>query len=203
VLPKGQQRTHGATGSSAVQGLQMVVNTGKLRSRLDGIPFDQLVNLIPNQAGQLKSVAGALVHLSPRIVITAGNATVDSGTVPGIALPGLGAGAPAATAGGGVPSAGGGAPSSLGGAPAGAPPSAGAPPTASTGAAPSGSTVATKNAAAGMPPLASVPGALIAGALVIASGIGFWLQKIGGFVIGGAGTCSHGLESGVPDLRKG
>jgi hypothetical protein len=47
-----------------------------------------------------------------------------------------------------------------------------------------------------------VPGVLIAGGLLIASALGWWLQKVGGFVLGGAGSCSHGLETGVPDLRK-
>jgi hypothetical protein len=55
---------------------------------------------------------------------------------------------------------------------------------------------------AGLPPLASIPGALFVGGLVIAAGVGWWLQKIGGLVLGGAGSCTHGLETGVPDLRR-
>jgi hypothetical protein len=54
----------------------------------------------------------------------------------------------------------------------------------------------------GLPPLASIPGALLVGGLVLAAGVGWWLQKIGGLVLGGAGSCSHGLETGVPDLRR-
>jgi hypothetical protein len=62
--------------------------------------------------------------------------------------------------------------------------------------------LAAEPTSAGLPPLASIPGALMVGGLVMASGIGWWLQKIGGLVLGGAGSCSHGLETGVPDLRK-
>jgi hypothetical protein len=62
--------------------------------------------------------------------------------------------------------------------------------------------VATAPMGAGLPPLASIPGALLVGGIVLASGVGWWLQRIGGFVLGGAGACAHGLESGVPDLRK-
>jgi hypothetical protein len=54
----------------------------------------------------------------------------------------------------------------------------------------------------GLPPLASIPGALLVGGLLLAAGVGWWLQKIGGLVLGGAGACTHGLETGVPDLRR-
>ena len=38
----------------------------------------------------------------------------------------------------------------------------------------------------------------IAGALVAGS----YVRRIGAMALGGAGACSHGLDSGLPDLRK-
>jgi hypothetical protein len=199
VLPKGQRAVQGADAQTALQGLQIVIETQKLRSRLDQIPFDEIVNQVPDQAGQLKSLLGAAVHLAPKLVITAGGAQTAASTVPAIKLPTLGALPGAATASGGGAATGGPVTGTGGGvsAPAGA-----APPGTSAGTTTPTTSVTTRNAAAGLPPLASVPGALMVGGLLLASGLGWWLQKVGGFVIGGAGSCSHGLETGVPDLRK-
>lgn len=203
VLPKGQKRVHGADGEVTVQGLQIVIDTRPLRHRLDKIPFDEIVGQVPDSAGKLKSLLGAAVHLAPKIVITAGNGATAANTVPAIALPDLGGlTGPAAGVGGAGAGTSGGA--VTGGAMSGGPGSAaglGASGTATGGPADTTS-VATRNAAAGLPPLASVPGALMVGGLLLATGLGWWLQKIGGFVLGGAGSCSHGLETGVPDLRK-
>ncbi len=200
VLPKGEKRLHGADGEVTLQGLQIVIDTRPLRAKLDKIPFDEIVGQVPDSAGQLKSLLGAAVHLAPKFVITAGNAATAANTVPAIALPDVsGLAGPATAAGGGaVGGATGGA--VTGGALSGSP---GAGLGAAGGAGSDGSTsVATQNAAAGLPPLASVPGALMVGGILLASGLGWWLQKIGAFVLGGAGSCSHGLETGVPDLRK-
>ena len=62
-----------------------------------------------------------------------------------------------------------------------------------TGAAPMGS---------GLPPLNSVPGALTVGGIGLAAAAGTWLRKIGLVALGGTGSCPHGLDSGLPDLRK-
>ena len=62
--------------------------------------------------------------------------------------------------------------------------------------------VAVQPVGSGLPPLGSVPGALLVGGLVLAGALGWWIQRIGGFVLGGTASCAHGLASGVPDLRK-
>jgi hypothetical protein len=53
-----------------------------------------------------------------------------------------------------------------------------------------------------VPPLYSIPGAILAGGIALAAVGGTWLRKIGVLTLGGAGSCAHGLDSGLPDLRK-
>jgi len=40
------------------------------------------------------------------------------------------------------------------------------------------------------------------GGIALAAAAGTWLRKIGAIALGGAGACPHGLDSGLPDLRK-
>ncbi|MGH3739394.1 MAG: hypothetical protein ACRDT6_27900, partial [Micromonosporaceae bacterium] len=54
-----------------------------------------------------------------------------------------------------------------------------------------------------LPPLGTIPKLLLLGALAIAAGVGWALQRAGNLVLAGATSCEHGLVSGVPDLRKG
>jgi hypothetical protein len=56
--------------------------------------------------------------------------------------------------------------------------------------------------AAGLPPLYSLPGVLLLGGIALASVAGSYLRRIGVLALGGAGSCSHGLDRGLPDLRK-
>jgi hypothetical protein len=201
-LPKGTHQAKNGSGKSLVQGLQITIDTHQLRSKLDSVPFDNAINRIPDQAAEAKTVLGALAHVSPRIVITAGNAAVEASTVPKISFPDIaGTAAPLASAAGGGSSTSGSPGTAVGGAATGGVPTSTAPSGATSDGGAS-TNVATKNAAAGLPPLASIPGAFLIGGLLLASGLGFWLQKVGAFVIGGSGSCSHGLDTGVPDLRK-
>ncbi|HEX8780345.1 MAG TPA: hypothetical protein VF728_04145, partial [Nocardioides sp.] len=56
--------------------------------------------------------------------------------------------------------------------------------------------------ASGLPALNTIPGALTMGGILAAIGAGTWLRRIGVMALGGAATCSHGLDSGLPDLRQ-
>lgn len=202
VAPKGRRSVGDGSGEATFEGLRIVIDTGPLRSQLDDVPFDDIIGLVPDEAAELKSLIGAATQLSPKFVITAGNAAATASTVPAIDfdLPSVdpsqldGAGAPpVGTASGGSGTAAG-------------PSGTAAPGLDAAGAGTAGGAAAEPTALAsstpGLPPLASIPGALMVGALVIASGVGWWLQKIGGFVLGGAGSCTHGLDTGIPDLRK-
>jgi hypothetical protein len=200
-LPTGHRSVRGSNGAATMQGLQVVINTGPLRSKLNGLPLNELVNQVPNQTGELKTLLGALVNLSPKFVITTGTTAANVDTVPKIAIPSLSAQSVGPAAGPAATGTAGSGGTTLGAAGTGGP-GAGAPVTSVPGSGSGTAQIAPRSARPGLPPLGSVPGVLIAGGLLIASALGWWLQKIGGFVLGGAGSCSHGLETGVPDLRK-
>lgn len=201
VLPHPEQSVRGDSGTAAFQGLQIVIDTRPLRANLDDIPFDQVIDPIPDGEGtsELKSLLGAATQLAPKFVITAGNSSTETSTVPKMAfdLPTVDPGALTGAA----------APPASGTGSAAAAPGAGAPPLggeagAAAAAGGDAGALAAEPMSAGLPPLASIPGALMVGGIILASGVGWWLQRIGGLVLGGAGTCSHGLETGVPDLRR-
>ena len=54
----------------------------------------------------------------------------------------------------------------------------------------------------GLPPLFSIPGLLLFAGLGGALLAGSYVRRIGALVLGAGGACPHGLESGLPDLRK-
>ncbi len=56
--------------------------------------------------------------------------------------------------------------------------------------------------AAGLPPLFSIPGLLLLGGIALAAVAGSYLRRLGAAALGGGASCSHGLDSGLPDLRK-
>ncbi|MCW2774005.1 MAG: hypothetical protein JWN91_2331 [Nocardioides sp.] len=200
TLPEPGTEKKADEATSDMSGLQVEIDTSQLRKQLDAIPLADLVAQVPDDAGELKSVLQAAVGLSPRIVITLGNASTTVDTVQGIDIPtdvpdndpgdtggtgGTGGGN------GGTPTTGGGAPSSTApGGPSGDAPSA------------DGDLGDAALAGSGLPPLYSIPGAILAGGIALAAVGGTWLRKIGVLTLGGAGSCAHGLDSGLPDLRK-
>lgn len=200
-VPKPELTRKGDEATSLVQGLQVTIDTKVLRDQLDSIPFDDIVAQVPDEAGQLKSLLGAAVHLAPKFVITLGNAATATDTVQGIPTPttpptpiddGSGGGGGQTTGGG-----------TSGGA---APPSATAPGAPATGSPGSPSADGDLTDAApmgsGLPPLFSIPGALLFGGLALAAAGGSYFRKLGMLALGGIGSCPHGLDSGLPDLRK-
>jgi hypothetical protein len=200
-LPQGERTRQGEAATASVDGLRITLDLRVLRSQLDTGPLEDVVAQVtahvPEEAAQLKSVVGALFQVAPKLVVTAGNAATSTTTIQGVTFPTVEVpDAPIDTGATGT-SGGPGAAAGSGAVSGGAPGTA-----ADAGGAATTTGVATENVAAGLPPLASIPGALLVGGIVLASGVGWWLQRLGGFVIGGAGACTHGLESGIPDLRK-
>ena len=211
LLPQPSYEKEGDKATSTVQGIQVVIDSSVLRRQLDALPLNVLADLIgqiPEEAGQLKSVLGASLNLAPKFVITLGNATsvvdtsqpvdIPTGEVPDNNTTGEGGDPTSPTGGGGTSGAG------TGGGTAGTP---GTPGTAGDPAVPGGGDSADGDLvdaapAAGLPPLFSIPGALLLGAIAAATVAGSYLRRLGVMALGGGGACPHGLDSGLPDLRK-
>lgn len=219
--PKVTKSAEGLKGEGLSEGLKITLDANVLGQALKALPLQQLVNMIPEQGKQLKTVLGLVVGLSPKVVMTLGNAgslteTVKAQPVPGPdsspsatpsadpdaeattpdAEPSTGAGA------GGGSSSGGAGGSSAGGAPL---PSVGAPGSPTdpvVTASPGTPELAAAPMGAGLPPLNSLPGFLTILALALAGAAGTWLRRAGLLALGTGGACHHGLDSGLPDLRK-
>lgn len=203
TVPKPVRKVDGDLATSESAGLQVTIDTKILAPLLKALPVSALGQLIPAEAGPLKSVVLGLGALSPRIVLTIGAAQATVDTVPPIDAapipPATSAGTPPATATGSTPKP---AAGSVGVPPAaGAPAPAGAAPAPAAGA-PVGDLVDAAPASAGLPDLFSIPGMLLIGAFALAAVAGSWFRRLGVAALGGGAPCPHGLESGLPDLRK-
>lgn len=203
-LPAPVHHQHGRLASSAVHGLKVTLDTHQLRSKLPDLPLDQLARQLPDSAGQLKSVLGALGTAAPRFVVYVGTASSKAQTVPAITIPAPATGsgpASASTAGTGTGLATG--TGSSGSAPPSADaPVASAPDVPHDAGAPLAADVRPTSASPGLPPLGSVPGMLCLAGLLVAGAAGVGLRRAAQLVLGANATCSHGLRAGVPDLRK-
>ncbi|WP_182377319.1 choice-of-anchor P family protein [Nocardioides sp. WS12] len=195
VVPEQVRTVDGDEARTFSAGLQVVINTKVLSPLLKALPTGVLAELIPAEAGPLKGVVAGLSTLAPKIVLTLGVASATVDTVPPIAAVAP-AGAPTTEV-AGPPQAGtvGVPPVATGGAaPVNAVPPAGTAPVADlVGAAP---------ASAGLPDLFSIPGMLLIAAFVAAAVAGSWFRRLGVAALGIGAPCTHGLESGLPDLRK-
>jgi hypothetical protein len=177
--------------------LVITVDTKLLRSKLNALPLSTIIGLLPPEVqGQL---APALA-LAPKMVFVVGEAKAAANGSPAIALPadpGAGAAIPpdvSTPGGGGAP-----APDSGTSGIAGqGTPAAGAKP-----GKPVAPPTQPKAASRPLPAMGTIPRLLLIGALVLAAALGWALRSAGGVVLTGVRFCSHGLMTGVPDLRKG
>ncbi len=196
TVPKQVRTVDGDEARTFSAGLQVVIDTKILSPLLKALPVGVLAELIPAEAGPLKGVVAGLSSLAPKIVLTLGVASATVDTVPPIpafsppAASPVGTTAVPPTAGSvGVPPVAGG-----GAAPVNATPPAGTAPVADL--------VDAAPASAGLPDLFSIPGMLLIAAFVAAAVAGSWFRRLGAAALGIGAPCSHGLESGLPDLRK-
>ena len=210
-LPTATKSQEGGSGEQSVRGLTVEIDFATLRNQLDTAPVDSVLGEIaknlPEEAGPLKGLIGAPTQARPRIVIVLGDVTTEASTVEGFEFeaptvptepPALESGDGAGDGAGSVGDLGGGAPTSGGDVPVTAGGDISGEVPAGDGAVEAGF----QPQGAGLPPLGSIPGALMIGGLALAGVLGWWMQKMGGLVLGGATACAHGLASGIPDLRK-
>ncbi|GHJ58786.1 hypothetical protein NOK12_13040 [Nocardioides sp. OK12] len=209
LLPQPSYEKDGDKATTTVQGIQVVIDTTILRGQLDALPLNalaDLINQIPEEAGQLKAVLGSAINLAPRFVITLGNATsvvdtsqpvdIPTGEVPDNNTTGE-PGDPTTAGGGGSATTGGGGTGT-----AGTPGTPGEPAVPGSDGSGDGDLVDAAPTGAGLPPLFSIPGALLFGGIIGATIAGSYLRRLGVLALGGVGACPHGLDSGLPDLRK-
>lgn len=199
-VPEAQRTVEGDLATSVSQGLVVVIDTSVLAPLLQALPAAALAGLLPDDAGPLKSLIGSLGSLKPIIVTTLGIATASVDTQPAIVTdptdptedptdptedptdPG-GPQGDTGPSGPGVDA-----------------PEVDAGPAPETDASPFTPTSA--DAGPGLPPLFSIPGMLMLAAFAGAAFAGSWFRRLGAAALGGGAACPHGLDSGLPDLRK-
>lgn len=191
----------GATAALASDALVISIDTQPLKTALNvgGLigPLQDLVEKIPN----IGSTLGPLLGLGPKIVIRIGDVYSTATAAPAYTGPTINPGGGNHNPGGGHTGGNPVPPLGTGGSPPintgpGVPLPSQSPGSTSTGP-------STQPSAFTLPGLGEVPKALIIGGLALALVAGWLFRMLSGFILGGAGSCVHGLTTGVPDLRKG
>ncbi len=207
--PEATYTVDGDAATTEMPGLVLDFDLTALRSQMGPLTgaLNEIVNQIPSETRELKSLIQAAVNLSPRIVFTLGYSTASVDTSQAIDLPPLDIDPvepeptdtePAAPAGSSGGASSGGAISGGAGPDSGAPVSGELPPSSSGELA----VPVSASQQPGLPGLFSIPMLLILGGIALASVAGTFARRMGLAVLGGASACPHGLDSGLPDLRK-
>lgn len=206
-VPKPTRKTAADQVSGTATGPVITIDTKPIISMLNlgKLPLDTLIDQIPASAAQLQSLLLAALQAHPKIVVYLGSAATSAQTIapislgdPGGAPPSDSGTTPVTTGGtGGAPGTGTGGAVDTGVPGAGGVPTDGTVPTTT----PTTTDVASTSAP-GLPPLGSVPGILLYGGIAVAALAAWLLRRMAGAVLGAGATCSHGLPTGLPDLRK-
>lgn len=207
-MPEPVRERKGDKVTSTTYGLQVEIDTALLKPVISALPTADLAELLPlpEEAAIVKSLIGAVSSMAPRIVITLGKATAEVETVPPIEPPDIDLGDDPTPPTQEKPEAGGGDKAPTGSGPTTTTPADSGP--SSNGTAPpadSGADGTLNDAApvnAGLPKLFSIPGVLLLGGIALACAVGSWMRRIGALALGAGAPCPHGLDSGLPDLRK-
>ena len=202
TVPEPSFEVDGKEVKSLVEGLVVTIDGKALTDALRTLPLQTLLDQLPAEAADLTKALQAAVNLSPKIVLHLGYAASKVETADPLDIPDVvpdndpegedegeteggtgGGGAGGGTGGGGVTT------------PAGTTPVAGGAPTTETA-------LPSAELASGLPDLFSIPGLLLVGSIAGACVAGSYVRRMGALALGGGGACSHGLDSGLPDLRK-
>ena len=196
-IPKPVYERDGDSASATVTGLVIELDMGPLKKVLDGLPLAQLLDLIPEEASQLKEGLALITGLTSRIVVSLGNAAATVDTVAPVSMPAPVDPTDPETE---EPTDGEGAPPPLTNTPQITTPTSTDPVPGST-TAPPGDLDASP-LGAGLPALFSIPGLLLFGGIALATVAGSYFRRLGAAALGAGAPCPHGLASGLPDLRK-
>ena len=208
TMPKPTYKVVDDKAIGTVEAMIVTIDLKTLAPVLSNIQLGPILNQLPfpPEAAPLKSALGAIGNLSPKVVLHLGYTTATVDTVQPLDVPdtvpdndpGGEDTADEGDAGAGGSAAGG---TSGGGTAAGAGAALPAPDSSSPDTAADG-TLTDAALSSGLPALFSIPGLLMALGLGGALLAGSYVRRIGALALGGAGACAHGLESGLPDLRK-
>lgn len=199
TVPEPVFERDGKEVKSVVEALVVEIDTKVFTDVLRTLPLQDILNQLPAEAEDLTKALGAAVNLAPRVVLHLGRTTSKLETVDPLKIPDVvpdndpeGEDTSGGTGGGGTGGAGG-----LGGTttpPAATPVGAGETPVSDL--------EDTTLASSKLPPLFSIPGLLLFAGIGGAVIAGSYARRLGLAALGAGGACSHGLDSGLPDLRK-
>ena len=205
-LPKPTYKAVGDKASGTIEGLIVTIDLETLRPVLSQLPLGTILAQVPfpPEAALLKSLLGSIGNLSPKIVLHLGYTTSAVDTVQSIPIPESvpdndPTTEPTDDAGDDAGDTTGGA---TGGTDVGGDTGALPPADSSTPAPEAAPELANTSATSGLPPLFSIPGMLLFAGLGGALLAGSYVRRLGALVLGAGGACPHGLESGLPDLRR-
>lgn len=206
-LPKPTHSVDGTHGIVAATGPTITLDTQPLISllQLNKLPIGDLVNKLPDSAGQAKGLLLAAAEAHPKVIISLGSVTAEAATIAPIDIgTSSGSGTPGTTT--NPPAAPTGSPAGTGntGSTGGSPDLGAAPgnPLPAVAGGPVSANINPVSAIPGLPPLGSVPSMLILLGLLIAGGAAWYFRRAAMMLFGAGSTCPHGLKAGVPDLRK-
>ena len=201
--PGTTKEIEGDKVTTKTEALVIEIDTVVLQPILSQLPLatilDPITSQLPPEAGPVKSLLSALPGLAPKIVLHLATASSTVQTVePGDPIPPVDPTDPPSPEPEPVDNGG------TGGTTIPDTPGADTPVVddGGTDTGDDGTLTDAAPAAAGLPPLFSIPGALLFGAIIAATVVGSYFRRLGIAALGGGAACPHGLDSGLPDLRK-
>lgn len=198
--PKPVYEFEGDSAHTSVVGLTVEIDLKTVNKVLTQLPLNDIFIQLPDDLGPLKSALLSAANLSSRVKVNLAVADGTVDTVQGIDVP-----TPTTEPEPEPEDEGGAAGGNTGGSTGGvsAPPASGTPTVPGADSAPvAGELPVDAALTSGLPKLFSIPGLLLMAGLAGAVLAGSYMRRIGALALGGGGACSHGLDSGLPDLRK-